>query len=67
MDRNTPSYDDVCRHVGQLFLESRHQIDHLSKTARQTIDELRERLSRAETERDGALSLLRERNDGSTS
>lgn len=66
MDRNNPSYDDICRFVGQLFIESRHHLEQLTRNAQSTIDNLRSRVGQLEKERDGALSLLREKNGGST-
>lgn len=43
-----PDYESVCKSVGQLFLESRHQVEQLVK-----------QLEQVKRERDDALKLLK--------
>lgn len=48
------SFEEICKSVGALFLESRHNIQILNSQ----LNELRVRLVTAEKERDDALKLL---------
>lgn len=48
------SFEEICKSVGALFLESRHNIQLLNNQ----LNELRTRLAAAEKERDDALKLL---------
>jgi len=45
-----PNYDDVCKYLGQLFIESRHTIQALTDQ----VNELRVKLTITEKERDMA-------------
>jgi hypothetical protein len=56
-DEGTPSFTDACRYAGQLFLETRHRLEALSREA----NDLRRELARVGKERDDALSLLKDR------
>jgi hypothetical protein len=56
-DEGTPSFTDVCRYAGQLFLETRHRLEALSHEA----NDLRRELALARKERDDALALLTDR------
>lgn len=49
------SYEDACRYAGQLFLESRHNLQKQNEA----MQLLRDKAAQAERERDEALSLLR--------
>jgi hypothetical protein len=51
---DNPTYEDVCRYVGQLFLETRHQLESVANDAANT----RREAQQAREERDAALSLL---------
>ncbi len=56
MEREQPllSYPTVCQYVGQLFLETRHELEQLGLQVR----DLQQRVVAAEKSRDEALSLL---------
>jgi hypothetical protein len=52
-DRTPLNYEDICRYVGQMFLETRHQLELLSARA-----------AAAEQERDQAVQALRNAKEG---
>jgi hypothetical protein len=52
-----PSYEMVCKLVGQLYLESRFALEQSSDLHRQEMDKLRQ-------ERDDALKLIVSRENG---
>lgn len=54
------NYPTVCKYVGQLFLESRHELEQVVQQVRQREAELNDRLAAAEKERDDALRLVHE-------
>ncbi len=47
-------FDEVCKHVGKLFLEK----ENLTSQARKTVEELTHQLGTATRERDEAIKLL---------
>ena len=48
----------VYKYVGQLYLESRHELDRLAQEALAREDSLRALIAKLEQERDELLSLL---------
>jgi len=48
-------FPTVCKYVGQLYLESRHELEQLALREA----DLKARLAQLEKERDDALKLLR--------
>lgn len=53
-------FETVCKYVGQLFLESRNQLEQPIQQAKARESELTLKLENAERERDDALKLLHE-------
>lgn len=50
-----PSYEDVCKYVGQLFLATQFQTEHFLKQ----LKDAESRIDAAGSERDSALNLLK--------
>jgi hypothetical protein len=59
MTTGQPTYDDVCRTIGQLYLESRLLVQLREQQIRDEVV----RRQQAEQERDEALSLLQQRKE----
>jgi len=55
----SPSFEDVCKYVGQLFLDQQHQLELLKRD----FLALRVDYEKAIQERDQTLSLLTARKD----
>ena len=51
-------YDDVCRYVGKLYLESNRQLEAQSAMYQRSIQDLTDKLKQANQERDDALKIL---------
>ncbi len=60
---NTASYEEVCKYVGQFFLESRHHIQVIKSSADTAVEELRAKAEKLERERDDALRLISRKQD----
>lgn len=60
---DTPDYEAVCKLTGQLFLESRFELERVTRDFSQTLSLMHERIVKAENERDEALSLIARKQD----
>lgn len=60
MEKTPPSYEEVCKIVGQLFIESQHERDRFNDAYQKLAAEY----TRCREERDQALKLVQESNNG---